>query len=46
MLSKDEFDKINSDTVRSYRKQSLKNYFLNNWIAIVALIVAIVALFK
>jgi hypothetical protein len=33
-------------TVKQAQKRSIKQYLIDNWIAIVALIVAIIALFK
>lgn len=38
--------KISEQAIRDARRRSLKQYALDNWIAILALVVAIVALFK
>lgn len=37
---------ISETVIKQAQKRSIKQYLIDNWIAIVALIVAIIALFK
>lgn len=46
----DNYQKLATETsdstIKQAQKRSIKEYLIDNWIAIVALIVAIIALFK
>ena len=44
MLSKEEFGDVSDVALHEHRKQSLKKYFLDNWIAIVALILSVISI--
>lgn len=44
MLSKEDFENASDVSLREHRKQSFKKYILNNWIAIVALILSIISI--
>lgn len=44
MLSKEEFENVNDVALHEHRKQSFKKYILNNWIAIVALVLSVISI--
>lgn len=45
-MDKRLYDELNESAIRDARKRSVKRYLIDNWIAILALMVAIIALFR
>lgn len=46
MMTPEQFNEYCDIALRAHRKQAFKKYIRNNWISILALVVAIIALFK